>query len=183
MPVEQTAERVRTNHERIADRSCLDKGIGDCKCVEKSGARRTDVERKSRFSSQLVFKNTGGAGKRVIRGDRSHDDGIEIFCAHVSVPQGALRGAVSHVSITLAGLQNASLFDSGAGSNPLVAGFDDFLQIRVADDLAGKLRTRPQDDTPPLPSAHSALLKITHALVPPKPKELDSTTFKSAWRA
>ena len=88
-----------------------------------------------------------------------------------------------HVRITLTLFKNSALFYPGADRDPFVTGLDHLLKVMVRNDLGRQFRTRSENHAAPLSSTHSALLNMTHAFVPPKPNEFESTTLRSALRA
>src|ERR1041384_8690924 len=121
--------------------------------------------------------------QRVIGGYRPHDDRVQIFGVDAGVVQGSHCGAMRHVGVALAFFEDTPLLDPGPRGDPFIAGVDQPLKRGIGDDARGQLRAGAENHAAPMGLSHSGLLKMIHALVPPKPKELESATLISAWRA
>jgi hypothetical protein len=68
------------------------------------------------------------------RGDRCHDDQINIGGFHARLLHGISGGVGGHVAGMLTLSRDSPLLDSRAGSNPFVARLNDFFEIGVRQD-------------------------------------------------
>jgi hypothetical protein len=101
--------------------------------VYKAGACRNEIEAPRPARADLVLDQARSRGKHVVGRDRADNDRVHFRGVDTALSQRAPRRLNSHIGSGHIGIRNVPLPDSCALEYPLIAGFDEFLQVLVRE--------------------------------------------------
>jgi hypothetical protein len=156
-PVDHSGQGFGTDHQHVSGSAVANVLIGHRQGVDEAGAGRIDVERSALGHAETVLQQAGGGRKHHVGGGRADQQQIDVARLQSGRLHGLARSLLGQVAsgLTLGG--DMALRDAGAFANPLVAGIDHFLEIRVGQDLLGQVPAGSDDAR-----VHAVLNSLNH---------------------
>ena len=104
-----------------------------------------------------------GAGEKHIWGDGGDEDQIDLIGGDAGIFEGGDGGFGGEIAGIFAFGGDATFFDTGSGSDPIVAGFDEFFEVGVIENAFGKIAAGADDgDGPPWLKHFCAGSRLVH---------------------
>ena len=138
--VDDARHHVGPDHERVLVRAARHHLASRRQRISEGGTGRAQIESPGPMGANLRLQQAGGARKHHVRGDRSHDNHIDV----VGRQPGALNGGdgrlLPEVGGCHTGIDGMALSDARALKDPLVAGADHLLEVLIRQDAGRHVR-------------------------------------------
>jgi hypothetical protein len=143
--IDDARHRVGADNERVIVRSGGDHLHSGRERVGEARAGGAQIVAPRGRRADLVLEQARGAGEDRIRRRRAHDDESDIARRQAGLRDGAERRLLRHVRRRHPVLDDVALADARALQDPLVAGLDELLQVRVRQHPRRHVRRQPRE--------------------------------------
>ena len=135
LPVHDSRQRFRTDHQRGLRATCLDESIRYIERVNESAAHRLQIESGPRTNTQMTLNDARGGREYLVRSRRTHNDQIDIFGTHIRRLHCTSGGLQAYRRRRFPSACYVAALDTRALLNPCIRCIQGFLEIMVGNNL------------------------------------------------
>ena len=129
--VDNAAHGVRADDQDLLVSAGCHQVRADRGAIHKAGTGGNQIETPRPARANAILHQAGGGWKHVIRRHRANDDGVDFRSFHAALGERAPGGGNGQIGGSYVGGRDVTFADSGAFENPLIIGFDQFLQVVI----------------------------------------------------